>query len=144
LGVEGNRLEPLAIVGVVLPDCVGVWRPVPLGVWRPVREDGGVAFGVEDPLGTPDELLGGVGVVDLPNAEVGVGVVDRPNGWRGDMYRGVVEPLALGVRGLVGVVMFDDELLRRFDRDRLPDEPGHKMKVQVLIVDNIINWNVII
>jgi len=35
----------------------------------------------------------------------------------------VAEPLVEGVRGLVGVVMLDEELLKRLDRVKLPDEP---------------------
>lgn len=113
----GKRRGPFDIVGVVRPDCVGVALPV-LGVCRP---DLGVDFGVEDGL-IPDDL-GGVGVVDRPNAVDGVGVVDRPNGCRGLIYLGVpVLELLEGVRGLVGV-MFDDELLKRLDRDKLPDDP---------------------
>lgn len=116
-GVVGRRLGPLAIVGVVRPLGVGVVRPV--GVWRPDLV--GVAFGVEDSRGVDSDDLGGVGVVDRPNAVDGVGVVERPKGWRGLIYRGV-PVLVEGVRGFVGV-MFDDELLRRFERDKLPDEP---------------------
>ena len=117
----GNRRGPFDIVGVVLPDIVGVVRPV--GVIRPDRT-GVICFGVDEDLGVDNVLgLGGVGVV-RPNDDVGVGVVDRPKGCRGLMYLGV--ELAEGVRGLVGVVMFDDEELRRFDRDKLPDEPANR------------------
>lgn len=65
------------MVGVVRPVGVGVVLPV-VGVCRPDLV--GVAFGVEVDLGVDIEDLGGVGVVDRPNAVDGVGVVERPNG----------------------------------------------------------------
>ena len=104
------------------PDIVGVVRPPAVGVWRPVLE-GPADLGVLVDRGVESEDRGGVGVVDRPNAVVGVGVVDRPYGCRGLIYRGVAEPLVEGVRGLVGVVMLDEELLKRLDRVKLPDEP---------------------
>lgn len=48
--------------------------------------------------------------------------MERPYGCLGLMYRGVPVPDVDGVRGFVGV-MFDDELLRRLDLVKLPDEP---------------------
>lgn len=120
LGVVGRRLGPFDMVGVERPVDVGVVLPVVVGVCRPDLV--GVAFGVEDDLGVDNEDLGGVGVVDRPNAVDGVGVVERPNGWRGLIYLGV-PVLPDGVRGLLGVVILDDELLKRFERDKLPDEP---------------------
>lgn len=121
-GVEGNLRGPFDIVGVVRPVGVGVVLPVAVGVVRPVRE-GVTDLVVAGVLGVDNEDRGGVGVTDRPNAVVGVGVVDRPNGCRGLIYRGVPLPPDEGVRGLVGVVMLDEELLRRLDLDKLPDEP---------------------
>lgn len=129
LGVVGRRLGPFGIVGVVRPVGVGVVRPV-VGVWRPDLV--GVVFGVDVDRGV-DKVLGGVGVVDRPNAVVGVGVVERPNGCRGLIYRGIPIPEPIdGVRGFVGVVILDDELLKRFDRDRLPDEPDKDTRNKLL------------
>ena len=136
-GVVGRRLGPFDIVGAVRPLGVGVVLPV--GVCRPDLV--GVAFGVEDNRGVDRDDLGGVGVVDRPNAVDGVGVVERPNGWRGLIYRGV-PVLVEGVRGFVGVVMFDDELLRRFERDKLPDEPDERKEGVILAMLTDFNQNI--
>ena len=111
------------IVGVVLPD--GVTRPDLL----PAAD-----FGVPADLGVEGVGRGGVGVVVRVPYEVGVGVVERPNGCLGLIYLGVpVLELVDGMRGLVGVLMFDDELLKRLDFVKLPDEPAKVQKYKVCL-----------
>lgn len=129
LGVDGKRLPALPFdivgvvrpLGVVLPDMVGVVLPdlfgvEVFGVWfddvefRVVDEDLGV--GVFD----RDAYVGvGWGVVDLDI----VGVLDPYELFK--LRVGVA--LVLGVRGLVGEWILEEELLRRFERDKLPVDP---------------------
>ena len=54
-------------------------------------------------------------------------------------YRGV--PLVEGILGfVVGERILDDELLRRFDFDKLPDDPDEE---KIVLVNWMFNWKIL-